>query len=100
MEELILKMHEEALELQEAVTALRGVMDELRDLIVAEECKCARNSFMNRENVEDAELKCRDIRRALGDFPGICKEAETILKEREDAKRKATSADDEGCPAE
>lgn len=39
MEELIMKMHEEAMDLQQAVTTMRGILDELRDMICAEDAE-------------------------------------------------------------
>lgn len=100
MEELIMKMHEEAMDLQQAVTTMRGILDELRDMICAEECRVAENSYNDKSDVERATLRCKDVRRALGDAAGICEEAQHILKEREDAERNRSSKDDKGSSAE
>ena len=100
MEELIMKMHEEAMDLQQTVTTMRGILDEIRDMICAEECRTARNSYNDKSDVERAQLRCEDIRRALGDAAGICSEAQHILKEREDAERNRSSEDNKGSSAE
>ena len=100
MEELIYNMHKEAMELKGKVAELYGILDEIRDMICMEENKIARNSYNDRSDVEKAELKCADIRRALGDAVRINREAEAILKEREDAERNRSSEDDKGSSAE
>ena len=100
MEELIMKMHEEAMDLQQAVTTMRGILDEIRDMICAEECRTARSSYNDKSDVERAQLRCEDIRRALGYAAGICSEAQHILKEREDAERNRSSEDNKGSSAE
>lgn len=100
MEELIMKMHEEAMDLQQVGQMMKDILDELRDMICAEECRVAENPYNDKTDVERATLRCKDVRRALGDAAGICEEAQHILKEREDAERNRSSEDDKGSSAE
>lgn len=88
MEELILKMHEEAMELKQTVTELRCILGEVEDAISRKEVEAAENNWHNRRDVEKAEIKCSEIKRIIGMRPGICAAADRILKEREEEKQK------------
>lgn len=83
MEELFLKMHEEAMELQQEVTEFKAILGNLVDAIEREEIARAGFSFSNEEDVKNARIECREIKRIIGMKPDICKEALKILKEEE-----------------
>ena len=84
MDELFLKMHEEAMDLQEAVTELRCMIDDLSDAIEEREVEIAQRGYSDkREDVEDASIKCSKIKRIIGMGPDICRIAEEILKAKE-----------------
>ncbi len=84
MDELFLKMHEEAMDLQKAVTELKFILGELEDAIDEQEVEIAQRDYCNkRSNVEEAEIKCSQIKRIIGMGPDICRMAEEILKAKE-----------------
>ena len=87
MDELILKMHEEAMELKQTVTELRCIIGEVEDAISRQEVEAAENNWHNRRDVEKAEIRCSEIKRIIGMRPGICAAADRILKEREEQKK-------------
>ena len=85
MDELFLKMHEEAMDLQEAVTELRCMIDDLSDAIEEREVEIAQRGYSDkREYVEDASIKCSKIKRIIGMNQNITKKAEAILRAREE----------------
>lgn len=88
MEELILKMHEESMELEQTVTELRCIIGEVEDAISRQEVEAAENNWHNRRDVEKAEIRCSEIKRIIGMRPGVCAAADRILKEREEQKQK------------
>ena len=90
MDELILKMHEEAMDLQKAVTELRCILGEVEDAISREEVEAAENDWNNRRDVEKTKIRCSEIKRIIGMRPGVCAAADRILKEREEEKQKET----------
>ena len=90
MEELILKMHEEAMELKQTVTELRCILGEVEDAISREEVEAAENEWNNRRDVEKTKIRCSEIKRIIGMRPGVCAAADRILKEREEEKQKET----------
>ena len=49
MDELILKMHEEAMDLQKAVTELRCILGEVEDAISRQEVETAENNYRRRK---------------------------------------------------
>lgn len=102
MEELILKMHEEAMELKRDVAELSALIDAVERLMEAKEVEIAKRTWSKRQDVLEATVTNEDIKRALGYKyrRSICTEAEAILKEREDAERNRSSEDDEGSSAE
>ena len=83
MEELFLKMHEEAMELQKANIELGCMITQLADAIHDIEVQRANNSYMDRKDVVEASLECSLIKRIIGMMPDICEDAQKILKERE-----------------
>ena len=88
MDELFLKMHEEAMELQKTVTEIRLILGELEDEIADREVEIAQRSYSNkREDVEDASIKCSKIKRIIGISQNITKKAEAILRAREEEAR-------------
>lgn len=87
MDELILKMHEEAMNLQKTVTELRCILGEVEDAISREEVEAAENNWHNRRDVEKTVIRCSEIKRIIGMRPGICAAADRILKEREEEKK-------------
>lgn len=89
MEELILKMHEEAMELQKAVTEFKAIMGNLKDAIERKEIAEADFTFADEKDVEKAKIELKEIKRIIGMKPEICEEALKILKEREEEKQKA-----------
>ncbi len=90
MEELILKMHEEAMELKQTVTELRCILGEVEDAISREEVEAAENDWNNRRDVEKTKIRCSEIKRIIGMRSGVCSAADRILKEREEEKQKET----------
>ncbi len=102
MEELILKMHEEAMELKRDVAELSAMIDAVEKLMEAKEVEIAKRTWSKRQDVLEATVTNEDIKRALGYKyrRKICAEAEAILKEREDAECNRSSEDDKGSSAE
>lgn len=86
MEELILKMHEEAMELQKAVTEFKAILGNLQDAIERKEIAEADYSFTSAKDVENAKIELKEIKRIIGMKPEICKEALEILKSRKEDK--------------
>lgn len=85
MDELFLKMHEEAMELQEAVTGLRCMIADLSDAIEEREVEIAQRGYSDkREDVEGASIECSKIKRIIGMNQNITKKAEAILRAREE----------------
>ena len=89
MEELILKMHEEAMELKQTVTELKCIIDSIEDAIEKEEIETAENTWNNRDDVKKVKIRASDIKKLIGMNPAICYKADSILKEREEEKQKA-----------
>lgn len=88
MDELFLKMHEEAMELKEHVTLLNCIIDDLSDAIEEREVEIAERSYSNRrENVEEADIKISKLKRIIGMSQNITKKAEAILRAREEEEK-------------
>ena len=87
MEELILKMHEETLEMQKEISEMSCMISQLADAIHDEEVKRAKNGYMDRKDVEESTLECRTIKRIIGMMPDICQTADEILKKRENGEK-------------
>ena len=83
MDELFLKMHEEAMELQKANIELGCMITQLADAIHDVEVQRANNNYMDRKDVVEASIECSLIKRIIGMMPDICEDAQKILKERE-----------------
>lgn len=90
MEELILKMHEEAMELKQTVTELKCIIESIEDAIEREEIEAAENTWNNRDDVKKVKIRASEIKRLLGMTPAICYKADKIMKEREEEKQKET----------
>ena len=86
MDELFLKMHEEAMELQKANIELGCMITQLADAIHDIEVQRADNSYMNRKDVVEASIECSKIKRIIGMMPDICEEAEKILQKKENGE--------------
>lgn len=84
MEELILKMHEEAMELQKAVTEFKCMFENLADAIGKVEIEEAQYSWNSEKDVVMAKISCSEIKRIIGMGPDICRTAEEILKFKEE----------------
>ena len=69
MEELFLKMHDEAMELQKANIELGCMITQLADAIHDVEVQRANNSYMDRKDVEEASIECSLIKRIIGMMP-------------------------------
>lgn len=87
MEELILKMHEEAMELQKAVTEFKAILGNLQDAIERKEIAEADYSFTSEKDVENAKIELKEIKRIIGMKPEICREALEIMKGRKENKK-------------
>ena len=83
MEELILKMHEESMELQKAVTEMRYILYDLQDEIEEREIESASCDWNDRKDVEKVSISVSKIKRIMGMSPDICKRANEILKKKE-----------------
>lgn len=83
MDELFLKMHEEAMYLQQTVTEMKCILTNLQDAIETEEIDRASNKYYDRKDVEIASIECRKLKKIIGMAPEICKKADELLKERE-----------------
>ena len=86
MEELILKMHEETLEMQRQVSEMSCMITKLADEIHDIEVQRANNSYMNRKDVKEASIECSRIKRIIGMMPDICEDAEKILQKKENGE--------------
>ena len=86
MDELFLKMHEEAMDLQKTVTEMKCILTNLQDAIELEEIDRAGCKYMSRRDVESASVDCKTLRRIIGLGPDICRAAEEILKQKENAE--------------
>lgn len=95
MEELILKMHEEAMELQEENERYRCTFEVLMDLIESAEIEDAKCSWTTREDVEHTKVECSKIKRIIGMKPNFCKKVEELLLEKEKASKEEVSKDEE-----
>ena len=87
MEELILKMHEETLQMQREISVMSCMITQLEDAIHDEEVKRAKNGYMDRKDVEESILECRLIKRIIGMMPDICETAEKILQAKENGEK-------------
>ena len=83
MEELILKMHEETLEMQRSVSEMSCMISQIAQEVCDAEVERAGNKYYDRDNVKDSGVNCQKIRRILGMGQDICEKADKILKERE-----------------
>lgn len=95
MEELILKMHEEAMDLQQEAERYRCVFGILEDLIIDAEIKEAESSWTTRRDVEHAKVECSKIKRIIGMRPTFCKKVEELLLEKEKASKEEVQKDEE-----
>lgn len=87
MEELILKMHEETLEMQKEISEMSCMITQLADAIYDKEVERAKNGYMDRKDVEESSLECRLIKRIIGMMPDICETAEKILQAKENGEK-------------
>ena len=83
MEELILKMHEETLQMQKEVSEMSCMILQLEDAISEVEISEAQMDWRTREDVENARIEISKIKRIIGIGQTLCKEADEILKKRE-----------------
>ena len=95
MEELILKMHEEAMNLEREAAQYRCLFEILMDLINDAEIEVAEHSWTTRKDVEKAEVECSKIRRIIGMRPNFCKKVEELLLEKEKTSKEEVLKDEE-----
>jgi hypothetical protein len=95
MEELILKMHEEAMSLEREAAQYRCLFEILMDLINDTEIEAAEYSWATRKDVEKAKVECSKIRKIIGMKPNFCKKVEELLLEREKTSKEEVSKDEE-----
>lgn len=91
--DVILKIYEDYKNLQERYKSLEETKNDYRntilrivDMVDQEEIRKARSSYNDRDDVKRIHFDAEDIRRAVG-LPNpdkICKEADRILREREE----------------
>lgn len=86
MEELILKMHEETLQMQKVVSEMSCMISQLQDAIKEVEIAEAKKDWRKREDVEEASISCSKIKNIIGMMPDICQTADEILKKRENGE--------------